>query len=65
RELNVFGTCASSGEYPACIDLLASGAIRVDEMITATASLGEGPDWFARLYDGEPGAMKVILEPAR
>ena len=65
RELNGFGTCASSGEYPACIDLLASGAIRVDEMITATASLGEGPDWFARLYDGEPGAMKVILEPAR
>lgn len=65
RELNVFGTCASSGEYPACIDLLASGAIRVDEMITAKASLDEGADWFSRLYDGEPGAMKVILEPAR
>ena len=63
RELNVFGTCASSGEYPACIDLLASGAIRVDEMITARASLDEGPEWFARLYGGEPGAMKVILEP--
>ena len=65
RELSIFGTCASSGEYPACIDLLASGAIRVDEMITAKASLDEGPDWFARLYDGEPGAMKVILEPTR
>jgi L-iditol 2-dehydrogenase len=65
RELSVFGTCASSGEYPACIDLLASGAIRVDEMITATASLEEGADWFARLYSGEPGAMKVILDPTR
>jgi L-iditol 2-dehydrogenase len=65
RELSVFGTCASSGEYPACIDLLASGAIRVGEMITATASLEEGVDWFARLYDGEPGAMKVILDPTR
>lgn len=63
RELNVFGTCASSGEYPACIELLSSGAIRVDEMITAKAPLEEGADWFARLYEGEPGAMKVILEP--
>ncbi|MEM7312015.1 MAG: galactitol-1-phosphate 5-dehydrogenase [Planctomycetota bacterium] len=63
RELNVFGTCASSGEYPACIDLLASGTIRVDEMITAKATLEGGAEWFARLYDGEPGAMKVILEP--
>ncbi|MCA8997658.1 MAG: galactitol-1-phosphate 5-dehydrogenase [Planctomycetaceae bacterium] len=65
RELSVFGTCASSGEYPACIDLLARGAIRVDEMITATASLEDGVDWFARLYNGEPGAMKVILDPTR
>lgn len=65
RELNVLGTCASNGEYPACIELLASGAIRVDEMITATASLDEGADWFARLYAGEPGAMKVILDPTR
>ena len=65
RELSVYGTCASSGEYPACIDLLASGAIRVDDMITATASLDEGVDWFARLYAGEPGAMKVILDPTR
>lgn len=65
RELSVYGTCASSGEYPACIDLLASGAIRVDDMITATASLSEGVDWFARLYAGEPGAMKVILDPTR
>ncbi len=65
RELSVFGTCASSGEYPACIDLLARGSIRVDEMITAKASLEEGVDWFARLYDGEPGAMKVILDPTR
>jgi L-iditol 2-dehydrogenase len=65
RELTVYGTCASSGEYPACIDLLARGAIRVDEMITATAPLEEGPQWFARLHAGEPGAMKVLLDPSR
>jgi L-iditol 2-dehydrogenase len=65
RELSVLGTCASNGEYPQCIDLLARGAIKVDTMITATASLEEGVNWFARLYQGEPGAMKVILDPTR
>lgn len=63
REISVFGSCASSGEYPACIDLLQKQAIRVDPLITATASLKQGPDWIARLYAGEPGAMKVILDP--
>ncbi|QDU75755.1 Sorbitol dehydrogenase [Bremerella volcania] len=65
RELSVYGSCASSGEYPACIDLMARGLIRVEDMITATASLEESVDWFARLYSGEPGAMKVIVDPTR
>ena len=63
RELSVFGSCASSGEYPACIDLLQKKAIRVEPLITAKAPLEQGPEWFARLYGGEPGAMKVILDP--
>ncbi len=65
RELTLLGSCASRGEYPACIELLSRGEIRVDTMITATASLEEGPNWFERLYLGEPGAMKVILQPSR
>lgn len=64
RELSVFGTCASCGEYPACIDLLQKQAIRVEPLITARVPLEQGPDWFARLYNGEPGAMKVILDPS-
>jgi len=64
RELNIFGTCASAGEYPACVDLLASGMIKVEDMITAKAPLEDGPDWFSRLYDGEPNAMKVVLCPS-
>ncbi len=63
RELSVFGSCASRGEYPACIELLEQGAIQVEPMITAKASLEEGPAWFAKLYQGEAGAMKVILDP--
>ncbi|MCP4784409.1 MAG: galactitol-1-phosphate 5-dehydrogenase [Fuerstiella sp.] len=64
RELNIFGTCASAGEYPACVDLLAAGMIKVEDMITAKAPLEQGHDWFSRLYEGEAGAMKVVLCPA-
>ena len=63
RELTVHGSCASSGEYPECIELLSSGAIQVEPLISAKASLDEGPDWFDRLYAAEAGLMKVILQP--
>ena len=63
RELSLFGTCASSGEYPECLELIASGAVRVAPLISATASLEEGPEWFERLFQGEPGLMKVLLKP--
>ncbi len=63
RELSLYGSCASNGEYPECIEYLRRGDIRVDALITAKASLEDGPDWFARLYAGEPGAMKVVLQP--
>jgi len=63
RELSLFGSCASSGEYPACLDLLAQGAIDTGPMITAVAPLSEGREWFERLYRREPGMMKVILTP--
>lgn len=64
RELSIYGSCASNGEYPQCIDYLSRGDIKVQPLITATANLDEGPSWFERLYRGEPGAMKVILQPA-
>ena len=63
RQIRLQGSCASSGEYPAIIKLMASGAIRVDPLISAVAPLAEGPQWFDRLYRGEPGLMKVILRP--
>jgi len=63
RELDVKGSCASNGEYPACLDMIARGTINVDELISAVAPLVEGATWFKRLYDREPGLMKVILQP--
>ena len=63
RELTLYGSCASRGEYPACLDLIARRAINVGALISAVAPLAEGASWFKRLYDREPGLMKVILTP--
>jgi L-iditol 2-dehydrogenase len=63
RELSLLGSCASNGEYPECLDLLESGAIRVDSLISAVAPLEEGPEWFRRLHAREPGLIKVLLRP--
>jgi L-iditol 2-dehydrogenase len=63
RELTLYGACASSGEYPACLERIAGGAIRLDPLISAVAPMSEGPSWFERLYRREPGLMKVILCP--
>ena len=62
-ELTLLGSCASRGEYPACLDMLARGAVDVDPLISATAPLAEGASWFQRLYKGEKGLMKVLLKP--
>ena len=63
RELGLIGTCASAGEYPECLKLIASGKIKVTEFISATPPLAEGAQWFERLYASEKGLMKVVLKP--
>lgn len=63
RQIRVQGSCASSGEYPKCISLMARGAIRVAELLSACTPLDEGPQWFERLYARESGILKVVLEP--
>jgi L-iditol 2-dehydrogenase len=63
RQIRLQGSCASAGEYPKAIELLASGAIRVKLLITAVAPLDQGPAWFARLHAGEPNLLKVVLTP--
>jgi L-iditol 2-dehydrogenase len=62
-EVTLRGSCASRGEYPACLDMIARGAVRVDPLISATAPLADGARWFQRLYEKERGLIKVILNP--
>ncbi len=63
RQIRLQGSCASSGEYPQAIELLASGAIKVKPLITAVAPLDDGPAWFERLHAGEKNLLKVVLTP--
>lgn len=63
RQLTLHGSCASAGEYPEGLDLIASGKVDVNTLISATAPLADGEAWFKRLYAGQPGLMKVILKP--
>lgn len=64
RELDIKGSCASRGEYPACLELIASGSIDVESLLSQRASLDEAPQLFDRLHAGEAGLLKVILQPA-
>ena len=63
REIAMLGSCGSQGEYPACLDLIAGGRVKLDSLISARAPLSAGASWFERLYNREPGLMKVILQP--
>jgi L-iditol 2-dehydrogenase len=63
RQIRLQGSCASAGEYPKAIELVASGAIYVKPLLSAIAPLEDGPKWFERLYAHEPNLIKVVLTP--
>ena len=63
RQLRLQGSCAICGEYEAALDLIARNLIKMDPMMSAVVPLADGPAWFKRLYNREPGLMKVILQP--
>lgn len=63
RELTLYGSCASAGEYPRCLEFLADGRVNVDPLLSASAPLAGGAEWFDRLYRGEKGLIKACLIP--
>jgi L-iditol 2-dehydrogenase len=65
REITVYGSCASCGDYPACLDALGRGTVDVAPLLSAVAPLEDGPKWFERLYQREPGLFKVMLQPRK
>ncbi len=63
REISLYGSYAARREHPSCLDMIARAAVRLEGLISAVAPLSEGAAWFERLYNREPGLMKVILRP--
>jgi len=63
RELTLRGSCACAGEYPEAIARIRDGSVLVEPLLSASAPLAEGGDWFARLADNREGLLKVILKP--
>ena len=63
RQLSLYGSCASAGEYPECLNLIASGRVDVKRMISKTVPLAEGGEWILKLYNREPGLYKIVLIP--
>jgi L-iditol 2-dehydrogenase len=63
RQIRLQGSCASAGEYPQAMELIANKVIKVAPLITAVAPLSEGATWFKRLHTREPNLMKIVLDP--
>jgi len=63
QQIRLQGSCAICGEYPAVLDMIARKEVNVEAILSAEAPLSEGAEWFQRLYNKEPGLIKVVLKP--
>lgn len=63
QQIRLQGSCAIANEYPAVLDMMKRGRVNTDVFLSKTAPLSEGGTWFKKLYDKEPGLIKVILNP--
>jgi len=61
RELNIKGSNLCTTEYNDSISLLETGNIRVDDMISHTCALEDGPAMFDRLHTSPAGMKKVVM----
>jgi L-iditol 2-dehydrogenase len=61
REITLYGVCASNGEFAACAELVASGRIVVDPLISDTARIEDGQAVFDRLYKGAEGSLRTVF----
>lgn len=63
RQISLHGSCASSGEYGECLELIADGKVDVSSLISAAVPLEKGAEWIQRVYQREPGIYKIMLLP--
>ena len=63
KQLHLIGSCASSGEYAACLDMISRKLVDVEKLIGSRAPLSEGAQWFDKLYTNHDNNLKVIHNP--
>jgi threonine dehydrogenase-like Zn-dependent dehydrogenase len=61
NEVQVNGSYACANEYATALTLMANGSLQADDLISVTAPLEEGQQWFDRLKAHEAGLVKVVL----
>lgn len=63
RQISLFGSCASAGEYGKCLELISGGQVDVEAMIDHSVPLSEGGEYILKLYHRQDGLNKVVLLP--
>jgi L-iditol 2-dehydrogenase len=61
RQISVLGSCASSGEYPECLDLISSGTINPASLISESVPLERAAEMFIKLHKNPDDHLKVIV----
>ncbi len=64
-EIDLVGVRAAAGEMPRAIELVATGRIRLAELITHHFALEDFADAYAAFTERRDGALKVIVSPDR
>jgi (R,R)-butanediol dehydrogenase/meso-butanediol dehydrogenase/diacetyl reductase/L-iditol 2-dehydrogenase len=64
RALKIFGTYIyTHGEFGEVIDILATGRLMAEKLISKTVSLPEAPDAFRALHEQPDSFIKVLVNP--
>ena len=63
RQISLYGSCASAGEYGKCLQLIAEGKVDVDALISKAVPMKDGHEWLNRIYNREEGLNKILLLP--
>lgn len=61
KELNVIGTYACANEYALALELLGSGKLNCDDLISVEVPLEDGKKWLDALKTGGVDVVKVVL----
>ena len=61
KEAEIIASRVSRGEFPRAIELVASGRLPIDRLVTHELGLGEAPAAFRLLDENRPGTVKILL----